>query len=211
MSFPAEQYPATFSKDGLLGRFVILFPMLFVVVAIGVSMILAVVYLPDDRKQPKSKGEHAPLIVPTTKNTVYESTNRCNENNNDIDNEDDDVNVEYDRECFWKVSLTISTATNEDTKWEGNCEYYHLLEPIPDISMSTKPTTKLFSMDRLKDGKLFQVVRSKECMLTSLVYGLFSFASVGSSEMFPLFTATAKDYHGFGFSVSGRSSYCVFL
>ncbi|XP_057299998.1 uncharacterized protein LOC130630496 [Hydractinia symbiolongicarpus] len=57
-------------------------------------------------------------------------------------------------------------------------------------------------LEKLKTFKIVKLLRVKECIQVSLLYGIYSIAAIGSEELFPLFASTAREYNGMVYSTS---------
>lgn len=150
-------------------------------------MILAIVYLPKDNKR---KEERTSLLPSPSHRVFYNSVNQGAVSEQTTDRED-----------YWKISL--ETSIGEQKKRKSDCEYFYFVEAVCDENLIMESDHgSSFSLNKFKKSKIFRLFKIKECMISCALYGLFSFASVGSSEMFPLFSATAVQYNGLGFTTA---------
>ena len=57
-------------------------------------------------------------------------------------------------------------------------------------------------LEKFNKTKFVTVLKIRECLLSCLLYGLFSVVDIGISELFPLLAATKLNYKGMGYSTS---------
>lgn len=186
--FPAEQYPGTFARDGIFGRFSVLLPMLVLTIGFFIPFALSIIYLPSD--QAKKEEELTRLIPAVSKQhtSIYNAVEeRSNEQN----------------DAFWVLSLN-HRQSNERIEHKNNFDNtssFQLFDKIK-ADVGKKKESGGYSIAEFKQSKLFRIVTIKECMLSCLLYGSFSFIAVGQSELFPLFAATSSNLHGLSFDTS---------
>ena len=75
-----------------------------------------------------------------------------------------------------------------------------------DLSITSRKTgneinnTGLNFLQKINKTKFMTVLKIRECLFSSLLYGLFSIVDIGIAEMFPLLAATKPKYKGIGYS-----------
>jgi len=62
--------------------------------------------------------------------------------------------------------------------------------------------TKRKSKYSFKKSALGRMILNRGCVMTVLLYGIYAYTGVGYVEQFPLYAATAREYHGYGFTPS---------
>ena len=182
--FPAEQYPNIFSQNGLFGKFPILLPTLVLVTGIVITDVFTILYLPDDTKQVKGK------TVPDTS-----SREACNHNKY---NGDKGRGEEVSFDCKELLSSELCTDDNEKKK---DFDGFQIIETMSRDEDASCISCRL-CCSRLKHSTIFRVLQTKEWVVSCILYGLYSFMSVGNNETFPLFATTAINVNGLGFTTS---------
>ena len=188
--FPAEQYPQMFSQNGVFGRYPILLPMLVLVTGLVITSVFMILYLPQDKK--KGKGEAVPLIMSPKKVRNYNEYkgDKC-------------MGKEASLECGDYENLNLELSI-KDYERKRDLDGFQIVETmsLDDAAPRVSCGVRCCSLDRLKNSRIFRVLQTKECVVSCLLYGLYSFLSVGNNETFTLFSATAKDVNGLGFTTS---------
>lgn len=196
--FPAEQYPGVFSKDGLFGRFSVLLPMLVLFIGFFIPFVLSIIYLPSDRTEKEELTRLLPS--PASKHEQKASYEALESSGGKIEHTLSEKRLYGDQgDSFMVISINKNRFEKANTRQKASSTWFHLFNKIDDCDV-TKENTARFSLKKLNESKISRVIKIKECMMTCLLYGLFSFVGVGQSELFPLFAATDTDLHGFGFS-----------
>lgn len=184
LAFPAEQYPNVFSINGIFGTFVILLPLLLLFSLFIVSIVLLRLSLPKGKME---ANDCIQLVSsPSARARVTYSSFKPYQV---LDNPHSKVADDY-----WNVSFS---AQSDTTIFDP--EFFYIAE------YSSTPGKKLphansFSMKYIRENNIFRLLRSKDCIALCVLYTFFSFAAVGSNELFPLFSATSVEYTGLGFS-----------
>ena len=174
--FPGQQYPHAISKENIFGKFGVLLPNFIIAIGLGIGIVLSVIILPKDKKQ---IGDRTILI--NAKNNVSYGA---------VDGINGIPKSRFSNFLHFKLG-----SRNRSTKNHGNkhTELY---------KTAICQNTGLTLFQKFKRSKFVKVLKIKECLYSSLLYGLFSVADVGFCEVFLILAATDPTYKGMGYSTS---------
>jgi len=212
LAFPESLYPGTFPSDSIFSRFGILLPSTILVAGLVTCITLCLIFIPRDIKKTEYE-EETECLIPVDNNIRKYTDNSLSFSENSIGRRStlrrstsrrktlrslsNTIDCEYDE--YVTVAITASPERNQLV------DIYEIVEPFENEKEEDENEKKCCQLSTFKDSKLMQLLRTKNCVLASLLYGLYSFIGIGIDELFPLYASTSKKYHGFGFDTSSIS------
>ena len=99
------------------------------------------------------------------------------------------------------LGVTVVLLPNDRMNREVNDENTPLVNnptaaESPDAITSLKSTDYLTTMEKFKQSKLIRLMRNRDCVISSLLYTLFSVIDIGFITVLPLLASTSRDLHG---------------
>ena len=92
------------------------------------------------------------------------------------------------------------TCVNDDdlTENEDDRSADIVTECHGDLSIKSLPSWRIVIMST----KLFKVFKTKDCILSCILYGLLGFSAIAFHELFPLLASTSVQFHGMAMTTS---------
>jgi len=205
LAAPAEQYPSTFSKDSIFGKYQFLLPLMINSFLLAIGFLMSIYTIPETLK---INSEEAKLLKsgssPVSQASMETSTPVSQPEHKRL------IDIYAYDVVFSKESYTVlsskpdyRTSSNDGSFGEDAISISHI--QLPDETLSYGRSSSFpFSgcCKTLKELAVWKLLRSRNVQLSLWLYFMHSFISFGFSEVYPVFADSSRAYGGLAFSSS---------
>jgi len=179
--FPAERFPDIFTEGSIFSKYPILLAHIFVVIVFIPPICLAIKYI-----SPDNVSDDKVALIPRHETKKYTFENSVFE---DVIKENVSV----------KEFRTSSVLLSHDDR---SVSFQHSVLLNNSFKLENSYSAILQQEAPMKKIRILDVFRHRDCVVTCIIYGIFSFYGIGFDEVFALYAATKIQYNGYGFSTS---------
>jgi len=201
LAVPAEQYPSTFSKDSLFGKYPFLLPLLINNILMATGLVMTIFAVPETVKK---NSEGTKLL----KNGSIEKSQASMETSlskvkHKILLDIYAYDVMFAKEPYTVLSLKSDgdTSSNDSRFYEDAVSVSHFQMPDETL-VNRRSSSFLFTgcCKTLKELAVWKLLRIRNVQFSLWLYFMHSFISYSFSEVYPVFADSSKSYGGLGFS-----------
>ncbi|XP_048582542.1 probable peptide/nitrate transporter At3g43790 isoform X2 [Nematostella vectensis] len=199
---PGEKYPSTFSPGSLFHRFAFLMPNAINSALLMVGF-LALFFGLQETLQKSEK----PLVDLKAVSSKVEGTRASQNVNNE--NKTEDTSSDYEMNIRSRKTEDVKKHLSKNGLPSGDLACRDVCEAEKNsirtcMSNEDPPTDKpgvcCVCLAKYRGSNFMKILRDQGAVISIITYSVFSFAHIGTDELFNLWVATEPRYGGLGFS-----------